>query len=90
VLTTCCPTYELAFGNVTEDEGRKPDAANGYEGVDEPPGDDGDYALGTLVRLANAGGLSMGVTLFVGGTVVSGLLVGAGGAADKLRSSRLV
>lgn len=61
---------------MAEDEPKPPEAEN-EEQLDEPPGDDGDYALGTLVRLANAGGVSMGVTLFVGGSIVTGLLIGA-------------
>ena len=55
---------------------------------DERPPDNGDYNLSGLVRLANAGGVSLGVTLLVGGAVVSGLLVGAAeffeGLADYL------
>jgi hypothetical protein len=54
---------------------------------EERPIDDGDFELGMLVRLANAGAMSLGVTLWVGGSVISGLLVGAAtyfdGVAEK-------
>jgi hypothetical protein len=44
----------------------------------EPPDADAraDWFLAELVRRANEGGLSIGVTLSVGGTLISGILVG--------------
>jgi hypothetical protein len=45
---------------------------------DAPRGEDGraDWFLAELVRRANEGGLSIGITLNVGGTLISGTLVG--------------
>lgn len=51
------------------------------------PPDEGDGNLGTLVRLANTGTVSMDVTLWVGGSVVSGLLVGVAEYLDGLAGS---
>jgi len=49
------------------------------EGDEESPldRDAGDPNLSVLVRIANTGAMTMGVTLLVGGAVVSGLLVGS-------------
>ena len=54
------------------------------ESQDALPADEGDPDLATLVRIANTGGMSLGVTLLVGGATVSGLLVGSAEFFDGL------
>lgn len=55
-------------------------SCEGSETIEDERGpgqeDRGDPTLSVLVRIANAGGMSLGVTLMVGGAVVSGILVG--------------
>ncbi len=46
------------------------------ERAPSPPGEHVDWFLAELVRRANDGGLSVDVTLCVGGTLVSGSLIG--------------
>jgi hypothetical protein len=49
-----------------------------------------DWFLAELVRRANAGGLSVGVTLCVGGTLVSGSIIGGRAYFESIAESAAV